>query len=132
MTPSNGAGTDGQRVAIVTGGARGIGRGIALRLAADGIDVAIADLPSMHAEAEAVAEEIRAAGQRSTVIDVDVSDPAQVDAMVAELGQLDVMVANAGVAAVAPLLDVTPEDFDWLMSSTCAASSSATRAPRGR
>jgi meso-butanediol dehydrogenase/(S,S)-butanediol dehydrogenase/diacetyl reductase len=120
MTPSNGAGAHGQRVAIVTGGARGIGRGIALRLAADGIDVAIADLPSMHAEAEAVAEEIRAAGRRSTVIDVDVSDPAQVDAMVAatvaELGQLDVMVANAGVAAVAPLLDVTPEDFDWLMS----------------
>ena len=120
MTPSNGAGTGGQRVAIVTGGARGIGRGIALRLAADGIDVAIADLPSMRGEAEAVAEEIRAAGQRSTVIDVDVSDPAQVDAMVAatvaELGQLDVMVANAGVAAVAPLLDVTPEDFDWLMS----------------
>jgi meso-butanediol dehydrogenase/(S,S)-butanediol dehydrogenase/diacetyl reductase len=120
MTRSNGAGAHGQRVAIVTGGARGIGRGIALRLAADGIDVAIADLPSMHAEAEAVAEEIRAAGRRSTVIDVDVSDPAQVDTMVAatvaELGQLDVMVANAGVAAVAPLLDVTPEDFDWLMS----------------
>jgi meso-butanediol dehydrogenase/(S,S)-butanediol dehydrogenase/diacetyl reductase len=120
MTPSNGAGAGGQRVAIVTGGARGIGRGIALRLAADGIDVAIADLPSMREEAEAVAEEIRAAGQRSTVIDVDVSDSAQVDAMVAatvaELGKLDVMVANAGVAAVAPLLDVTPEDFDWLMS----------------
>lgn len=120
MTPSNGAGAGGQRVAIVTGGARGIGRGIALRLAADGIDVAIADLPSMREEAEVVAEEIRAAGQRSTVIDVDVSDSAQVDAMVAatvaELGKLDVMVANAGVAAVAPLLDVTPEDFDWLMS----------------
>jgi meso-butanediol dehydrogenase / (S,S)-butanediol dehydrogenase / diacetyl reductase len=120
MTPSNGAGADGARVAIVTGGARGIGRGIALRLAEDGLDVAIADLPSMREEAEAVAGEIRSAGRRGAVIDVDVSDPAQVDAMIRatvdELGRLDVMVANAGVAAVAPLLDVTPEDFDWLMS----------------
>ena len=46
-------------------GARGIGRGIALRLAADGLDVAVADLPSMRGEAEAVAEEIRATGRRA-------------------------------------------------------------------
>jgi meso-butanediol dehydrogenase/(S,S)-butanediol dehydrogenase/diacetyl reductase len=120
MTPSNGAGAGGRRVAVVTGGARGIGRGIALRLADDGLDVAIADLPAMHEEAEGVADGIRAAGQRAAVIDVDVSDPAQVEAMIRatvdELGRLDVMVANAGVAAVAPLLDVTPDDFDWLMS----------------
>jgi meso-butanediol dehydrogenase / (S,S)-butanediol dehydrogenase / diacetyl reductase len=108
------------RVALVTGAARGIGRGIALRLAADGLDVAVADLPSMRAEATGVADEIRSAGQRTAVIEVDVSDADQVDAMiraaVEELGRLDVMVANAGVAAVAPLLEVTPEDFDWLMS----------------
>jgi meso-butanediol dehydrogenase/(S,S)-butanediol dehydrogenase/diacetyl reductase len=119
MSSGNGR-NGGPRVAIVTGGARGIGRGIAVRLAEDGLDIAIADLPSMRAEADAVAEEIRAAGRRAAVIDVDVSDAAQVDAMVRttvdELGRLDVMVANAGVAAVAPLLDVTPEDFDWLMS----------------
>ncbi len=117
MTSANGG--DRTRVAIVTGGARGIGRGIALRLAEDGLDVAIADLPSMHAEADGVADEIRAAGRKAAVIDVDVSDPPNVDAMIRatvdELGRLDVMVANAGVAAVAPLLDVSPEDFDWLM-----------------
>jgi meso-butanediol dehydrogenase/(S,S)-butanediol dehydrogenase/diacetyl reductase len=74
----------------------------------------------MHADSEGVADELRAAGRQAAVIDVDVSDAAQVDAMiaatVAELGRLDVMIANAGVAQVAPLLEVTPDQFDWLMS----------------
>ena len=52
-------------VALVTGGARGIGRGIALRLSSDGHDVAVADLPSMRGEAEGVAEEVCAAVARS-------------------------------------------------------------------
>jgi meso-butanediol dehydrogenase/(S,S)-butanediol dehydrogenase/diacetyl reductase len=109
-----------QRVAIVTGGARGIGRGIALRLARDGLDIAVADLPSMREESENTAMEIRDMGRKAAVVDVDVSDSGQVDAMIRstvdELGRLDVMVANAGVAAVKPLLEVSPEDFDWLMS----------------
>ena len=102
-------------VALVTGGARGIGRGIALRLSSDGHDVAVADLPSMRGELDAVAGEVS-----GLALDVDVSDPGQVDAMVAatvdRFGRLDVMVANAGIAQVAPLLDVTPEDFDRLMA----------------
>jgi meso-butanediol dehydrogenase/(S,S)-butanediol dehydrogenase/diacetyl reductase len=118
MTGSNSNGEG--RVAIVTGGARGIGRGIALRLAADGLDVAIADLPSMRAESEAVADEVRDAGSGAVALDVDVSDAAEVDRMVREavdgLGRVDVMVANAGIAQVAPLLDVTPQDFDRLMA----------------
>jgi meso-butanediol dehydrogenase / (S,S)-butanediol dehydrogenase / diacetyl reductase len=133
MSGPNGQAT---RVTLITGGARGIGRGIALRLASDGLDIAIADLPSMHSEAEAVADEVRGEGRRATVIDADVSDPAQVDSMVAEtvreLGSVDVMIANAGIADVAQLLDVTPDAFDRLMSTTCAASSSATRPPRAR
>lgn len=108
------------RAALVTGAARGIGRGIVLRLADDGLDVAVADLASMRDETERVVEQVRAAGRRSVAIDVDVSKPADVDAMlrttVAAFDRLDVMVANAGVAHVAPLLEVTAEEFDELMA----------------
>ena len=108
------------RVALVTGGARGIGRGIALRLASDGLDVAVNDLEVNGEALEGVADEIRAAGRRSTTVVADVSDPGEVKRMVAgvadELGGLDVMVANAGIAQVKALLDVTPEDFDRMMA----------------
>ncbi|WP_275293459.1 acetoin reductase [Amycolatopsis sp. La24] len=105
---------------LVTGAARGIGRGIALRLAADGHDVAVNDIPANAGELEAVAKEIRAAGRRSATVTADVSDPAAVTAMVGEtvqaLGSLDVMVANAGIAQVLPLLELTPEDWDRMMA----------------
>lgn len=108
------------RVALVTGGARGIGRGIALRLAADGLDVVVNDIGANSDQLDGVAEEIRAAGRRSATIIADVSQPDEVERMVAsvadELGRLDVMVANAGIAQVKPLLEVTPEDFDGLMA----------------
>jgi meso-butanediol dehydrogenase / (S,S)-butanediol dehydrogenase / diacetyl reductase len=113
-------GSTSARVAVVTGGARGIGRGIALRLASDGLDVAVADLPAMRDDTETVANEIRDRGRSAAAFDVDVTDAEQVDALVAgvarELGSLDVMVANAGIAQVAPLLDVTPEDFDRMIA----------------
>lgn len=104
------------RVALVTGAARGIGHGIALRLARDGLDVAVNDLESMKGDLDGVAEEIRSTGVRSEAIVTDVTDPEEVEGMVGrvagELGHLDVMVANAGIAQVKPILDVTPEDFD--------------------
>lgn len=105
------------RVAIVTGGGAGIGRAIALRLASDGLDVAVADI-NLSA-AEAVAEEIRGCGRRSLAVQVDVSKPAEVyrmvDEVVAALGRLDVMVANAGVVRGMPLQDVTEEVWDLHM-----------------
>jgi meso-butanediol dehydrogenase/(S,S)-butanediol dehydrogenase/diacetyl reductase len=108
------------RVALVTGAARGIGRGIALRLAADGLDVAANDLEANSEDLEEVAEKIRNAGRRTASVFADVSDADEVEGMVGrvadELGRLDVMVANAGIAQVKPLLEVTPEDFDGLMS----------------
>jgi meso-butanediol dehydrogenase / (S,S)-butanediol dehydrogenase / diacetyl reductase len=113
-------GNGSSRIALVTGAARGIGRGIALRLAADGLDVAVNDIGANADQLEGVAEEIRGTGRRAAAVVADVSDPGEVEGMVRrvadQLGSLDVMVANAGIAQVKPLLEVTPEDFDNLMA----------------
>lgn len=105
------------RSAIVTGAGSGIGRAIALRLAKEGIDVAVADINP--AGAATVAREVQAAGGRALPVDVDVSKPEQVYAMVdkvvEEFGKLDVMVANAGVNRGMPLQEVTEETWDWIM-----------------
>jgi len=105
-----------RKVAVVTGAARGIGRAIALRLAADGADVAINDV---NAEgAEKVAEEVSALGRRSVAIAADVSDRDAVFGLVervaSELGSVDVFINNAGIAQVKLLLETTPEDLEAL------------------
>jgi len=100
------------KVALVTGAGRGIGRGIALRLARDGADVALVDLGQDGISA--VAAEIAELGSRATTFVADVSDRDQVfaavDHAVSALGGFDIMVNNAGIALVAPLVDTRPED----------------------
>lgn len=100
------------KVALVTGAGRGIGRGIALRLARDGADVALVDLGQDGIGA--VAAEITELGSRATTFVADVSDRDQVfaavDHAVSALGGFDIMVNNAGIALVAPLVDTRPED----------------------
>ncbi|KAM3423881.1 hypothetical protein BST61_g1277 [Cercospora zeina] len=104
------------RVAIVTGSSRGIGRAIALRLAQDGYDVAVNDIPANKSGAEEVAKEIQNLGRKSTVAIADVSKLKEVEDMIQhvvnELGPLNTMVANAGIAQVKALLDLTEEDFE--------------------
>lgn len=91
----------GTRVAIVTGGAQGIGKAIALRLAADGFDICVDDVASkIHLSKEVVAE-IQQLGRKAIALPYDVTKEQEVKEMVektvAELGRLDVMVANAGI-----------------------------------
>lgn len=104
------------KVALVTGAGQGIGRGIALRLARDGFNVAVADLGSQQEKGEAVAAEIRAIGSKAVFIAADVGRREDVvDAVEAAAQQLDgfdVIVNNAGIAQVRPVLEITEEDLE--------------------
>lgn len=102
-----------KRVALVTGGASGIGRSICRRLARDGAAVAALDLN--YRAAEETATGIVAAGGRAIAVEADVADATAVRAAVervrAELGPVHIMVNVAGIGAFVPLLDMT--DAEW-------------------
>jgi meso-butanediol dehydrogenase/(S,S)-butanediol dehydrogenase/diacetyl reductase len=104
------------RSAIVTGSAQGIGRGIAERLARDGLSVTLADLPGNLAALRETESGIAAKGGICRAATADVSVAAEVDALVAghvaAFGGLDVMVANAGIAVTALFEETTPEVLD--------------------
>ncbi|HMD92397.1 MAG TPA: 3-oxoacyl-ACP reductase FabG [Trebonia sp.] len=107
-----------QRIAIVTGAARGIGAGTAKRLAADGMAVAVLDLNESDC-AQTVAE-IEKAGGRAIAVGADVSDADQVkaavDRVVAELGEPTVLVNNAGVTRDNLLFKMSENDWDTVMN----------------
>jgi L-rhamnose 1-dehydrogenase len=109
------------KVALVTGASheRGIGRGIALALAAEGADVACSDVAFPDAGAE-LAERIRSMGRRSAFLPADVSDRASVDALVEsaerELGPLDIAVSNAGTADWQEVVEITDASFDRIVA----------------
>ncbi|KAJ5924904.1 hypothetical protein N7454_007543 [Penicillium verhagenii] len=106
--------------AIITGSSRGIGRGIALRLAEDGFDIVVNDVTLQKDALDALVSEIEKSGKRARGILADVSNQADVERLVAEavdtFGTLDVMVANAGILDTTSLLELTPEKWDRVMA----------------
>lgn len=104
----------GGRVAVVTGGGKGIGKHLALGLAATGADVAVAS--RTHGDVAATAAEIRQLGCRASAHVLNVTDPgssaALVKAVLAEFGRIDILVNCAGHVAVRPALDLTEAEWD--------------------
>jgi 2-dehydro-3-deoxy-L-rhamnonate dehydrogenase (NAD+) len=118
------------RVAIVTGGAHGIGRAAALRLAQAGRDIVIADRDPAGA---AVVADITALGRQACYVPTDVADPAAVQALVAttlaRFGQVDILVAAAGVLGQErPFLEQTEEEWHRVLNINLHGSYHACRA----
>jgi 3-oxoacyl-[acyl-carrier protein] reductase len=103
------------RTAIVTGGAKGIGRGIAEAFANEGADVAIADIAS-NDQASEVIEAIKKAGRRALFIRTDVADEQQVQSMVeaahTAFGHIDILVNNAGIFTQSLVENLSIADWD--------------------
>lgn len=103
------------RIAVVTGAGTGLGNGMSLALAAAGADLLLVDR-QIRTE---VAEEVRGMGRRAETLQVDLTDPGAVDAVMQAVrtafGRVDILVNNAGTIRRAPVLEVTAADWDAVM-----------------
>ena len=107
------------KIAIITGGGRGIGRGIAEAFVKEGADVAVADLGPPDNAAELLAH-LTSSGRRAIYVQTDVSDEAQVQRLVKrvldELGRIDVLVNDAGIGEQIPFHEITSAQWDRMIS----------------
>jgi enoyl-[acyl-carrier protein] reductase III len=112
------------KIALVTGGSRGIGRAIVRKLAAAGCDVAI-NYFNAHQEAEALCDEVHRAGRRAAAIQANVADPASVDELIADFrkhfDRLDIVVSNAASGVLKPALEMTLKHWRWCMETNALA-----------
>ena len=108
------------KVALVTGSSRGIGRAIAIELAKSGIDIVVNDSKNPQEGIE-VAKEINKIGQRAIYIQADVSDPDQVEKMtekiINDFGRIDILVNNAGIIIDKLLKDMTIQEWNKVISA---------------
>lgn len=122
------------KVALVTGGSRGIGAATALRLAEDGADVVLTYQHNAERAAEVV-EQIKNLGRRALAVQADSADAAAVSAavsaVVAEFGRLDVLVNNAGVGFVGAFTETALEDVDRVLAVNVRGVFAATQAAAG-
>src|SRR4029453_4754569 len=118
------------RVALVPGAGRGIGRGIPLAFAELGADVVCA--ARTEKEIDAVADEVRGAGRRALGVSCDATDAAQLDALaqrtVDEFGRIDLLVNNAGGFPPMPFLDTDLPTWEWCMRFNVTSAFALTRA----
>ncbi|MDH5488407.1 MAG: 3-oxoacyl-ACP reductase FabG [Rhodospirillaceae bacterium] len=106
------------KLALVTGGSRGIGRAVVESFAAEGAEVAFT-YRSGSDEAKEIVSSIAVSGGKAHAIKADIADEKQILSLfnqVDELGQLDILVNNAGVILEKSLVETTAEEFDWLMN----------------
>ena len=106
------------KVALVTGGSRGIGRVIALKLAEEGVDVII-NYFRKKSTARVTCEEIQSKGVRAHAIKANVGEPDKIDAMFdeieSEFGRLDILINNAASGVPRPALELDDKSWDWTM-----------------
>jgi 3-oxoacyl-[acyl-carrier protein] reductase len=119
------------RVALITGGSRGIGREVTLALARRGADVAVNYLRS-EADANEVCAEVKKCGSRCVTIRADVSKSADVkrmkDAVKGELGAVQILVNNAGIARPQPIQEISEKDWDELIDTNLKSAFLVTQA----
>jgi 3-oxoacyl-[acyl-carrier protein] reductase len=120
------------QTALVTGARRGLGQAIAVALARAGARVAINDIADGAQEAQAVAEQIRGDGGQALVVAADITDPAQVQAMVeavlAQAGGLDILINNAGITRDSLLVRMSDDDWRQVIDINLGGAFRCTRA----
>jgi|ERR1043166_837850 enoyl-[acyl-carrier protein] reductase III len=112
------------KIALITGGSRGLGRAIALKLAKSGCDVVIV-YHNSHEEAEAVCNTIRGFGRKTQAIQADVSDPASISEAFVTLCQqfdrLDIVVSNAAIGVLKPAMELTQKHWRRCLETNALA-----------